>query len=855
MKQIQIIALWCLIFGVFFTEHINAQTLHWLSKPGGDLGLVLNDDVSEVKVSANGLHLSFRSDASNIVAGDTNQKVDIFVHDSGKNTTVRVADQYRNPQDDTYIIQFSAPTSDGKWISFIGEGDFGFAPTGVHLYLQNIETGSLGILSVDSDGAAYEVDQQPIYLADDASTVIFVTDQNLSPLHTDSIKNIYSKNLINDNYTLLSKSAGNASGADKDISNYSVSGDFRYIAMSSGATNLVNNTEARWNVFLRDTHTQATQLVTVKPNGAPSSHNAMNPPTNLTVSNTGLVAFVASHDDLVPNDNNSRADLFLFNRSNNKRINVDKDGQETSSSRVGAVILSPEGTRLVFTDSEALLAADNSSALDIYSYRIDRSKLSLITHAIPVSGSGVRSPSAYARGFPADGESLVLLSNLNQSNSSHYNFQQTIYKYDFNTEQISDINPALFSPNTLVGGAGLPAISNDQQWVVYVSDARNLTSPVKPDNSLDLFLLDRSSGSHQVIGRRVSPVSDISASGRYIVYGSEYSQPAGVDYLGSVSIFLHDRLSNEYRQVAEAVQEVQEFQEPIQLKVNNAGKVVFSTFVSLIASDTNNAADVYLFNPDDDSLSLISVNTQGVSASGHSREPDISDLDDQIWVVFSSSANDLIATDNSSQQNIFMRQWPDGPTVRISQTTSLAGGNRGSLLPSISGDGTYVVFSSAATNLTNDDYSGASPMQGFIYDRANQNLELVTKHSNGLPIPADGSGGVLTAAISNSGGYIAYWTQSKLLPEDDDESSDIYLYDYINGLTKLISKTSDSQQVADWFGSPMVVEDTTVSPSKVGVVFSGKGGLTDVAEHPGNDEIFLYQQDGYSKTIFKDGFE
>jgi Tol biopolymer transport system component len=85
------------------------------------------------------------------------------------------------------------------------------------------------------------------------------------------------------------------------------------VAFESDAGNLVpGDTNNRWDVFVHDRRTGATERVSVGPNGAQGNGDSFAP----AISADGrLVAFTSKADNLVPDDTNGWDDVFVHTRA------------------------------------------------------------------------------------------------------------------------------------------------------------------------------------------------------------------------------------------------------------------------------------------------------------------------------------------------------------------------------------------------------------------------------------------------------------------------------------------------------------------------------------------------------------
>ena len=98
-----------------FVRDLSTNTTTRVSVSGaGNQG---NDYSSDASISADGRFVTFSSEASNLVPGDTNNKEDIFVRDLSTNTTTRVSVDSAGNQANglSYIPSISA---DGRFVAF-----------------------------------------------------------------------------------------------------------------------------------------------------------------------------------------------------------------------------------------------------------------------------------------------------------------------------------------------------------------------------------------------------------------------------------------------------------------------------------------------------------------------------------------------------------------------------------------------------------------------------------------------------------------------------------------------------------------------------------------------------------------
>src|SRR5262249_48515409 len=130
-----------------------------------------------------------------------------------------------------------------------------------------------------------------------------------------------------------------------------------------------------------------------------------------------------------------------------------------------------------------------------------------------------------------------------------------------------------------------------------------------------------------------------------------------------------------------------------------------STATNLVSGDTNGASDVFLKDTVTGTLTRISTDGSGAQANGYSLAPSLSS--DGRYAAFSSIASNLVSGDTNLYDDIFVKDTTTGAVVRASTDSSGVQSDYYSLHPSISANGRYVAFESAAANLVSGDTNNA----------------------------------------------------------------------------------------------------------------------------------------------------
>lgn len=142
-----------------------------------------------------------------------------------------------------------------------------------------------------------------------------------------------------------------------------------------------------------------------------------------------------------------------------------------------------------------------------------------------------------------------------------------------------------------------------------------------------------------------------------------------------------------------------------------------------------------------------------------------------------------------------------GRVERSSVANSGAPGNGNSTRSTISADGRFVAFDSAATNLVDGDTNGAKH-DVFVHDR----LTRTTRAVSVAPDGTRGDGNSYRPSLSAHGRYVAFQSDAtNLVTGDTNGKFDIFSHDRLTGMTRRVSVAADGTQGNDH--SPQFRED------------------------------------------------
>lgn len=217
--------------------------------------------------------------------------------------------------------------------------------------------------------------------------------------------------------------------------------------------------------------------------------------------------------------------------------------------------------------------------------------------------------------------------------------------------------------------------------------------------------------------------------------------------------------------------------------------VAFESMASnLVPGDTNDTNDVFVLDRGTGDLTRASTNDLGEEGNGPSVSPSISA--DGRWVVFSSAASNLVPADTNGFMDIFVKDRLTGAVVRASVDSAgqEAAGNC-FWNSSISADGACVAFFSAAPNLVPGDSNGKEDV--FVRDLAAGTTERVSVSTAG----DQGNGLSSGTAISGDGRFVAFASvATNLVAGDTNGVSDVFVRDRLAGETTRVSVGSGGVQ-------------------------------------------------------------
>lgn len=267
------------------------------------------------------------------------------------------------------------------------------------------------------------------------------------------------------------------------------------------------------------------------------------------------------------------------------------------------------------------------------------------------------------------------------------------------------------------------AMSSDGRFVAFTTSATNLGYT---DNNTvdDVFLRDRLNGTTICLsangtktGNKSSDYASVTPDGRWVVFGSWASDLVGIDNNNAKDIYRWDTTTSTLDRINLASGGALANNDSDRGSLTPDGRwLCFGSRASnLDPLKTNTGWDVFVRDLQYDTVAVVSTSTGGVLGNGWSLDPTISD--DGRYVAFRSAATNLGGTDTGQHDDVFLKDLQTGVLVRLSNSTTGGESNGDSVTPHVTGDGRFVFYCTAATNVVAHDTNGVRP-DIIVYDVA-----------------------------------------------------------------------------------------------------------------------------------------
>lgn len=382
----------------------------------------------------------------------------------------------------------------------------------------------------------------------------------------------------------------------------------------------------------------------------------------------------------------------------------------------------------------------------------------------------------------------------------------------------------------------MPSISADGRFVAFVSYANNLVSG-DTNNVTDIFVHDRPTGltlpvsisTSGALGNSYSFHPFISANGRFVAFQSSATNLVSVDTDGISNVFIHDLQTGQTELVSKSIDGTPTDGDSYVPSVSADGRfVAFESYASNLVSEDTGFWNVFVRDRQTGQIELISKPIDGAPADNGSGDPSISP--DGRFIVFQSAASKLVSDDNNNKMDIFLHDRQTGQTELISVTSDGAQADDWSQKSTVSADGRFVVFASHATNLVSGDTNYCEDV--FVHDRGTGQTRRVSISSDGTQ--ADNWSEA--PAISADGRFVTFMSDAdNLVSNDTNIDVDIFVHDLQTGQTERVSVASDGAQ-----GDGNSLDPSISAAGQFVAYFSNSTNLVE-GDTNGNQDVFVFE--------------
>ena len=405
-----------------------------------------------------------------------------------------------------------------------------------------------------------------------------------------------------------------------------VSGDGRFLAFESLATNLTSNDSSGWaQLFIRDTQAGTTAMISAAADGTPADQGANQP----SMSQDGrFVVFASSSGNLTSQSQDGSYGIYLYDQTSGaiRRIDLAPDGTAANGS-VAYPAISADGRFIAFSSwATNLIPGAASGSVYVADTTSGQLKLASLSSDGSVQAGG---------SFPqisADGRYVAFISTASNLVPNDTSGTENAFVHDFATGETTLVNVATDGTQDNCGvmySSTIPlSMSADGRYVAFVTCGQTLAPSYPNPYSYDsAYLHDMTTGETTplfVDGQNnivpVGFVGSISPDGRFVTLGSDISgdfHTSGIP--DRYDTYLVDLTAGQVSDLNVASDgSAGNGSAGPAIGSANGGSVVFSSLSSnLVANDTNGTTDVFEFaNPFAESPRLTAVSLANTQTSG-----------------------------------------------------------------------------------------------------------------------------------------------------------------------------------------------------------------------------------------------
>jgi hypothetical protein len=327
-------------------------------------GVVSTAWEQEYQVSGNGRYSFFSSAWTSYVAGTTS--TDIFRHDHVTATTIRVSTAANGTSGANNLAQPDHSSMDGDNFVFTSAAtNLVAGDTATQdVFLWNI-SGTIQRISESTAGIAGNGASSQATMSGDANLIAFQSSAtNLIAGDTNGVSDIFLKNISGATTVRVGSVAGNGNSTHPWISR-----NGNAVAFVSSATNLVaGDTNGVADIFVADTTTGSLYRASVASDGTAANAASSEP---VISANGRYVAFVSTASNLVANDTNGLADIFVHDTQTGNTVIISRsESGKNADAAASSPTISDDGRYVGFYSNATNLSIGSYGTAHLYRARV-----------------------------------------------------------------------------------------------------------------------------------------------------------------------------------------------------------------------------------------------------------------------------------------------------------------------------------------------------------------------------------------------------------------------------------------------------------------------------------------------------
>ncbi len=334
-------------------------------------------------MSADGRYIAFDSNSSNLAPGDTNDTWDVYIRDTQTGTTTRVSTDSSGTEGNN-ASWWASISPDGRYVTFASYASnlvAGDDNDESDVFLKDTQTGTVTRISEDAVGNDANGDSWISSISADNRYVVFYSKaSNLVANDTNARYDVFLKDTTTGSVQMVSTDSANNPGNNSSFIDYPsvVSSDGRYVTFYSKSNNLVaNDTNEKYDVFLKDMQTGLTSIISTDTGGNLGNSGSYTP----TMSDDGrYISFDSYASNLVVGDSNGAYDVFVRDTQagTTQLVSTDTSNNKGNNDSFWSTI-SGNGQHIIFESSATNLTADGNSSYNVFVKDLQAGGISMVS--------------------------------------------------------------------------------------------------------------------------------------------------------------------------------------------------------------------------------------------------------------------------------------------------------------------------------------------------------------------------------------------------------------------------------------------------------------------------------------------